>query len=100
MRLTLAQPEATVLIPLQNRRGLTISANVVWLDINALDLATLDDECVALAAVCAEEWRRGKLDVQGTGEGAAGVGQETDTATLFSVEGLAPGIGSVWWDGR
>jgi hypothetical protein len=75
------------------RRKLTISADVVRLDVHALDLAALDHQSVALAPVGAEERRRGELDVQRAREGAAGVSKEADAAALVGVERLAPGGG-------
>lgn len=45
---------------------------------DALDLAVLDDEGVALGAHAAEDGRGVEAQVQGLGELAGGVGQEAD----------------------
>lgn len=73
---------------------LTIGTNVIRLNVDALDLATLDHNSVTLATVGTEEGGSRELNVQGTGEGTAGVGQEADTAALLSIKRLAPGGGA------
>ncbi|KAB8346144.1 hypothetical protein FH972_023190 [Carpinus fangiana] len=58
--------------------GADVDAGVVGLDVHALDLAGLDDEGVALAALVAEQRRRVEGEVEGLGELAGGVGDEVD----------------------
>jgi hypothetical protein len=58
---------------------LTISSGVVGLNVRRLDLAVLDDEGVALAAVVAEDGLGIKVQVKGLGEAASGV---TEPANL------------------
>jgi hypothetical protein len=65
---------------------LTISTNVIWLNVHALYLSILNHDSVALAAVGAQERGGGEFDVKSAGEGAAGIGQEADPAALVSIE--------------
>lgn len=70
----------------------TIRTNIVRLDMNRLNLPTLDDNRISLASVRAEEGGRGELEVPGTGEVAAGVAEEADATALVGVEGFTPGV--------
>lgn len=65
---------------------LTISTNVIWLNMHALYLSTLNYDSVALAAVGAQDRGCGEFDVKSAGEGAAGISQEADPATLVRIE--------------
>lgn len=58
--------------------GALVDANVVRLDVHALDLATVDDNGVALAALVAQQRRRVKGHVELLCEGAGRVGQEAN----------------------
>lgn len=53
-------------------------SGVVWLDVNRLDLAIFHQQGVALGADVAEEGGGVEAQVEGVGEGAAGVGEEVD----------------------
>lgn len=97
-RLSRIQHQHTIQTPLWIEGKLTISTDVIRLDVHALDLATLDDDSVALATVGTEEGGSRELNVQGTGEGTAGVGQEANTAALLRIERLAPGGGTRSWN--
>jgi hypothetical protein len=57
---------------------LTTHAGVVGLDVGLLDLAILNDQGVALAAVVAEDGGGIEVEVESLGEFAVGVGKEAD----------------------
>lgn len=57
---------------------LTVHARVVWLDMGLLDLAVLDQQGIALAALIAKDGTAVEREVQGFGEGASRVGNEAD----------------------
>jgi hypothetical protein len=73
---------------------LTIRANIIRLDMHALDLPSLNHKRIPLAAVRAQERRRRELDVQRARERPAGVAQEPHAAGLAGIQGLAPGCGA------
>lgn len=62
----------------EHPRKLTTHASVVGLNVGLLDLAVLDDQGVALAAVVAENGGGIEVEVKSLGELAVGVGKETD----------------------
>ena len=57
---------------------LTTHASVVGLDVGLLDLAILNDQGVALAAVVTENRGGIEVEVESLGEGAVGVSEEAD----------------------
>lgn len=57
------QHQHTIQTPLWIEGKLTISTDVIRLDVHALDLATLDDDSVALATVGTEEGGSRELNV-------------------------------------
>ena len=57
---------------------LTTHASVVGLNVSLLDLAVLDDQGVALAAVVAENGSGIEVEIESLGELAVGVGKEAD----------------------
>jgi hypothetical protein len=71
-------------------------ADVIRLDVHALNLASFDHEGVTLASVSAKESSGRELQIESAGEGTAGVTEEADTATLVSIERLAPSGGPGW----
>ena len=73
----------------------TRCADVVWLDVNGLDLAILDHDSVSLASVGAQHRRSLELGVECSGEVAGGVSKEADARALVGVKGLAPGVHAV-----
>lgn len=68
-------------------------ADIIGLDVHALNLASFDHESVALASVSAKERSSRELEVESAGEGTAGVSKEANTAALVGIERLAPGGG-------
>lgn len=83
--------------PCEREEGkLTISTDVIRLDVDTLDLAALDHKSVTLATVGTEECSGRELNVQGTREGTTSISEEADAAGLVGIEGLAPGGGSGW----
>jgi hypothetical protein len=61
-----------------SKKRLTTHASVVGLNVGLLDLAVLNDQGVALAAVVAEDGGGIEVEVESLGELAVGVGKETD----------------------
>lgn len=59
-------------------RELTTHASVVGLDVGLLDLAVLDDQGIALAAVVAKDGCGIEVEVESLGELAVRVGKEAD----------------------
>jgi hypothetical protein len=62
----------------EDSHKLTTHASVVGLNVGLLDLAVLNDQGVALAAVVAEDGGGIEVEVEGLGELAVGVGKEAD----------------------
>lgn len=60
---------------------LTTHAGVVGLNVGLLDLAVLNDQGVALAAVVAEDGSGIEVEIESLGELAVRVGKETDLMT-------------------
>lgn len=68
-------------------------ADIIGLDVRALNLASFDHESVTLASVSAKESSSRELEVESAGEGTTGVSKETNTAALVGIERFTPGVG-------
>ena len=68
-------------------------ADIIGLDIHALNLASFDHESVTLASVSAKESSSRELEVESAGEGTAGVSKEANTAAIVGIERFTPGVG-------
>lgn len=67
-------------------------SNVIWLDVDALELSVLCNSGESLASVGAEHWCSWELEIEGADELAGGIAEEADTGALVGVKRLAPGI--------
>lgn len=57
---------------------LTIDRGVIWLNVDTLDLAILNNKGITLAALISEEWGGVKEQIEGLGESTGGIGQEVE----------------------
>lgn len=73
----------------------TSVANVIWLNIHALNLATLNNDCISLASVCTQQWCSIEFEVPSTSEASILITEETNTTLLFGVKRFAPCICAV-----
>lgn len=79
MSTTETEMKISGMLPVSIIQGkLTTHASVVGLDVGLLDLAILNDQGVALAAVVTENGGGIEVEVESLGEGAVGVSEEAD----------------------
>lgn len=79
MSTTETEMKISGMLPVSMIQGkLTTHASVVGLDVGLLDLAILNDQGVALAAVVTENGGGIEVEVESLGEGAIGVSEEAD----------------------
>ena len=73
----------------------TGQTGVIWLNGDRFDLASLNDNRVSFASVCAKQGSSREFNIEGTSEVSSGISKESNAAGLLLVEGFAPGVHAV-----